>query len=236
MHTCGAVIVAAGSGRRMKSDKNKVFLEIDGIPVLARTLMVFQHCEKIGGIVVVTRKGDIEQVENIKKKYNINKLYAVTVGGEERMQSVLNGLEALGSKYEYIAIHDGARCLVEESDIINCINDAEKYGAAALGVPAKDSLKKTDESGFIECAIDRKNAVNIQTPQVFKYLQIVSLHRRAAEKHIFVTDDTSLLTDCGEKVFVTAGSYDNIKITTKDDLDLARLIIDRRKGVFTRKD
>ena len=121
MKNCGAVIVAAGSGRRMNSDKNKVFLSIDAVPILARTLMTFQNCDKIDSIVVVTRKCDFECARQIKNKYNIEKLTSIVEGGSERQQSVLSGLLALGSEFEYVAIHDGARCLVTESDISNCI-------------------------------------------------------------------------------------------------------------------
>lgn len=230
MKNCGAVIVAAGSGRRMNSDKNKVFLSIDAVPILARTLMTFQNCDKIDSIVVVTRKCDFECARQIKNEYNIEKLTSIVEGGSERQQSVLNGLLALGSEFEYVAIHDGARCLVSEADISNCIEDAKKYGAAALGVASKDSIKKINENNFIECDIDRKTVINIQTPQIFKYSKILSAHEKAKKESIFSTDDTSLYLSYGEKVFITNGSYENIKITTREDIDLAKLIIKRRNS------
>ncbi len=227
MKKCGAIIVAAGVGRRMNSNKNKVFLPLKNVPLLAKTLTAFQNCNKIGGIVVVTRDCDFDEVLKIKADYNISKLIKVTMGGNERQESVLNGLEALGNDFDFVAIHDGARCLVSETDILSCIADAEKYGAAALGVPAKDSIKKIDELGFIECDIDRKTAINIQTPQVFKYDEILSAHKQAREQSLTVTDDTALYSFFGKKVFVTIGSYENIKITTREDIDLAQLILNR---------
>lgn len=218
-----AVIVAGGKGKRMGAGINKVFLQMCGKEILARTIAVFDNCEKIDEIVVVAALNDIEKVREIIKRDNIKKVSSVTKGGAERQHSVYNGLcSATG---DIAVIHDGARCLVSENDIERVITDCEKYGAAALGVTVKDTLKSIDENGNIMYTVDREHTVQIQTPQVFPKEKIKKLHERAKKDNIAVTDDCSVFEKYGLNVHVTIGSYQNIKITTPDDIAVGERII-----------
>ena len=221
-----AVIVAGGRGRRMGAGINKVFLPLAGREILAHTLSAFERCSDIDSIVVVTGSDDIERVRSIAAREGITKLSEVVVGGAKRSDSVYNGLAAV--KCETAAIHDGARCLITPEEISAVIKDAEKYGAAALGVPVKDTLKTTDQSGNISGTIDREKTVLIQTPQVFSADEIRALHEQLRADGAAVTDDCSVFELYGKSVHVTIGSYDNIKLTTPGDIPVGEQILKRR--------
>lgn len=214
-----AVIVAAGNGTRMKAGKNKVFLELLKKTVLEHTVAVFDECDMIDEIIVVTN--DTAEAEKILAKYK--KLSFITVGGSTRGESVKNGL--LKADGDFVAIHDGARALITAEDIENVLESAVKFGAAALGVKCKDTLKLSDKDGFISKTVDRECLYNIQTPQVFKLSEIREMYENCCEAF---TDDCALAEKFGTKVKIVEGSYDNIKITTPDDLDLAERILKKR--------
>lgn len=214
-----AVIVAAGSGTRMKAGKNKVFLELLGKTILEHTVSVFHNMPQIAEIIVVTNEA--EEAEKILANYA--KIKAIVPGGSVRGESVQNGLkEATG---DLVAIHDGARALITAEDIENVLNATVKFGAAALGVKCKDTLKMADENGFISKTVDREFLYNIQTPQVFKLSEITEMYEKCDE--VF-TDDCALAEKYGIRVKIVDGSYDNIKITTPDDMDLAERILRKR--------
>lgn len=243
--TVTAVIVAGGRGKRMGADINKVFLPLGGTEILAHTLRAFELCPDIDDIVVVTGEADMERVKKIAERESFKKLSHIVPGGAERSDSVYNGLRAAVG--DIAAIHDGARCLIDPSDISAVVRDAEKYGAAALGVTVKDTLKSIDGSGNICGTIDRERTVLIQTPQVFKKDEIKALHERVnnakrcrdnsaisyklKEKKdgYAVTDDCSVFERYGRSVHVTKGSYDNIKLTTPEDIAIGEQILRRRK-------
>lgn len=222
-----AIIAAGGRGRRMGADINKVYLSLRGKEILAHTLSVFQRCKVIDEIVVVTGPDDIEKCCEIIARDGITKAAAVVEGGAERSDSVYTGLSAASG--ELAVIHDGARCLVTDEEICAVIEDAEKYGAAAVGVPVKDTLKTIDVSGRIMGTVDRERTVQIQTPQVFKREEIAELHRRIKAEGVSVTDDCSVFERYGREVHFTMGSYENIKLTTPADITAAERIIDMRK-------
>ena len=222
-----AVIVAGGRGKRMGADINKVFLPLGGTEILAHTLRAFELCPDIDDIVVVTGEADMERVKKLAEREGFMKLSHIVPGGAERSDSVYNGLcNAVG---DIAAIHDGARCLIDPADISAVVRDAEKYGAAALGVTVKDTLKSIDGNGNICGTIDRERTVLIQTPQVFKRDDIKALHERIKEDGSAVTDDCSVFGRYGRSVHVTTGSYDNIKLTTPEDIAIGELILRRRK-------
>ncbi len=230
------LIVAAGSGKRMQSGKNKdgthknkMFLNLSGKSILARSLLIFENFDEADEIVVVTRGCDIKQVEDIKEKYNIKKIVRIIEGGDTRQKSVLKGLGAIDERAEFVLIHDGARCLTEQNCIKACLDGARKYGAAAPGVKVKDSIKKVDENGFVECDIARENLVNIQTPQVFSVKEILNVHQKAKDEGFSTTDDSALFSRYGKRVYITKGSYENLKITTSEDLILAEEILKKRE-------
>ena len=200
--------------------KNKVFLELGEKTVIEHTLSTFFSCEVIDEIILVTRECDIELCKNFK---NIK----VIAGGKTRQESVYRGLcEAKDS--DIVAIHDGARALILKETIESSIADAKKYNAAAVGVSSKDTLKLVDDNGFIEKTIDREKVYQIQTPQVFKTGEIISAHEKAIKENFIATDDCMLYEKYIGKVKITDGSYDNIKLTTPEDMQIAENILKKR--------
>jgi len=214
-----AVIVAAGSGTRMKAGKNKVFLEILGKTILEHTVSAFEACDMIDEIVVVTN--EIDEAKKALSEYK--KVKAITCGGSVRGESVKNGL--LKTTGELVAIHDGARALITAEDIRNVLNSAIEWGAAALGVKCKDTLKQIDGNGFIAGTVDREFLYNIQTPQVFRLAEIKEMYEQCEDNF---TDDCAIAEKFGRKIKIVDGSYDNIKITTPEDLILAEKIFEKR--------
>ena len=214
-----AVIVAAGSGTRMGAGINKVFLKIGGKTIIEHTVGVFLECPQIGEIIIVTDD------EIMCRKLFPDHSVKITAGGRTRRDSVINGLKLCS--FDYVAIHDGARALIKKEDIEKAISAAKTFGAAAVGVKCKDTLKKADADGFIEATLDRESTYLIQTPQVFKTAQISDLQEKAVGEF---TDDCSVLESFGIPVKIVSGSYDNIKITTPDDLITAEKILEKRKN------
>lgn len=222
-----AVIVAAGRGTRMCMDKNKQYIDIAGKPILARTLEAFDRCDLINEIIVVVSEQDIVYCkQHIIDMYGIKKVKCIVAGGDERQESVYNGLLNVSSGCDIVVIHDGARPFITEDIIINSILTAKEYGAACVAVPTKDTIKVSDSDQFINETLNRSMLWSIQTPQAFAYKTIMEAHIKAKEDGFVGTDDAVLVERLGLKVKLVMGSYDNIKITTKDDLVFAQAIID----------
>ncbi len=221
-----AVIVAAGRGTRMNAGINKQFIDIKGKPLLYYTLKRFEESEVIDEIVLVLSESDLNYCkDNIISKYHIKKVTHIVIGGSERQHSVYRGLEAL-KDCDIVLIHDGARPFVSERIINQGIEYAEVYGASASGVKPKDTIKVMDDYGFSKETLDRNKLISIQTPQCFKYDIIYGCHKRIQNEGIDVTDDTMVVERYGHKVFIYPGDYDNIKITTSEDIILAEKIIE----------
>lgn len=220
-----AVIVAGGKGSRMGADRNKVFITISGRKMLDYTISAFEHNEKINKIVIVTARTDLAECESIAKGHD--KICAVTEGGATRQKSVMAGLKK--AEGDIVLIHDGARALVTQHEIDNAIEDCIKYGAAAVGVPCKDTLKTADENGFIQGTVDRETTYLIQTPQAFYLEEIIKLHERADADGFAATDDCMIAEHYGKRVKISRGSYENIKLTTPEDIEVAEKIISRRR-------
>lgn len=222
-----AVIVAGGKGKRMGAQINKVLLPILGKEIIARTIEVFDSCDAIDEIIAVTSADDIGMLKEIIAKYGFSKIAHIAVGGAERSDSVLSGLSlAVG---DITLIHDGARCLITETEIAAVIADTVKYGAAATGVTVKDTLKTIDDSGRIVSTVDRNKTVQIQTPQAFATDEIRTFYTLAKQDNLHFTDDCSIFEHYGKTIHFTNGSYDNIKITTPEDITVAEEILKRRK-------
>lgn len=215
-----AVIVAAGSSRRMKSDVPKILMELLGEKVIHRTARAFENSDYIDEIIVVTREQDIEEIKLILA--DITKLKTVVPGGSERQESVLNGVHATSG--DIIAIHDGARPLVSDEEIRRVIEDAEKYGAATLSAVPKDTVKVADKDGFVSETPDRSTLRNIYTPQVFGREEYLSAAESEEAKRAMYTDDCQLFEKLNKRVFLSEGKYTNIKITTPEDLAIATAI------------
>ena len=220
-----AVIVAAGSSRRMGGE-NKLLLEIDGVPVLARTLSAFQKCAAIRDIVLVCREQDIMPYTELAKAFSIDKLCTVTRGGETRTESVLAGITAAPENAVLVAVHDGARPLVSEAVITEAVTTAAACGAAAPVVPVKDSIKRI-ENGNIAADVARDTLAAVQTPQVFRKDLLRRALTWAAERGYSFTDDCAAVESLGTIVKATHGSYQNIKITTPEDILVAEALLTR---------
>lgn len=217
-NTMPVIIVAAGNSTRMGA--NKQFMEIMGVPVIARTLMTFQNSPHISRIILVVKADDIFEFSVLADKYGISKLTDVVCGGANRQESVLKGFERLAFEETNVLIHDGARPLVSEEIISSVAKALEKYSAAACGVRVKDTLKQVDGDGNIIKTVDRSSVFAVQTPQGVRkdeYLNAV----KGIENIETVTDDMSVMESAGYTCFMVEGSYKNIKITTPEDIPLA---------------
>lgn len=218
-----AIILAAGNGTRMKADKSKLLLEINGKTVIERTVNTFSNIADIDDIIVVVRETDIPLYENVLSKYNIS----YCIGGSTRQESVSNAVETVGNA-DMLIIHDGARPLVTENEISNTLRVAQEKGAAAVGVKVKDTIKVVDRNNKIINTPQRSSLIAIQTPQIFKFDKYVKAMKLAKEQNKDFTDDCKLLENAGEDVFVVDGEYTNIKITTPEDIPVAESILNVR--------
>ena len=223
---CSAVIVAAGSSQRMGSDKLLHNLGI--MPVLARTLLVFQDCELVDEIVVVTRMEKLEEVAELCKKYRIEKASKVICGGATRMESALAGVSEVKKKAKLIAIHDGARPLVSVELIENTVRAAARYKAAVPAIKSVDTLKLAEDGETVTGSLDRELVLRVQTPQVFDADLIKGALTFAAEKKLPLTDDCSAVEQMGVKARIVPGEEDNIKLTTPRDMLFAAAILKDR--------
>jgi 2-C-methyl-D-erythritol 4-phosphate cytidylyltransferase len=218
-----AIILAAGNGTRMKADKSKLLLEINGKTVIERTVNTFSNIADIDDIIVVVRETDIPLYENVLSKYNIS----YCIGGSTRQESVSNAVETVDNA-DMLIIHDGARPLVTENEISNTLRVAQEKGAAAVGVKVKDTIKVIDRNNKIINTPQRSSLIAIQTPQIFRFDKYVEAMKLAKEQNKDFTDDCKLLENAGEDVFVVDGEYTNIKITTPEDIPVAESILNAR--------
>ena len=219
---CGAVIVAAGNASRMEGI-DKVMAPIGGEPMLLRTVRTFQTCDAIKEIVVVTRSDLLVQVMGLCKDFD--KVTAVVAGGKDRPESVSNGLNALSGKVKLAAIHDGARPLVTFEVIDRAVRAANSYGAAAPGVPVKDTIKEVT-GGVVKNTPDRNHLRAIQTPQVFNFDLLRGALKKAKDDGAAITDDCSAVENMGFSVKIVEGDERNIKVTTPMDLKIAELLLE----------
>ena len=225
---CSAVIVAAGSSERMGTDK--LTADLCGVPVLVRTLRVFDACALVDEIVVVTRGDRIEEIADLCKQYGIAKVSKVLAGGSTRVKSALVGVSEVDPKAARIAIHDGARPLVTTELIERTVRAAKEYYAAVPVIPSTDTLKAVDEKGYVVGTVDRATTWRVQTPQVFKADFIKGALTKAMEKDLPLTDDCSAMNMMGVKTMTVQGDEDNIKLTTPRDMILAEAILKSREG------
>ncbi len=222
MEKISAIILGAGSGSRMGNEQNKLFLEINGIPILARTLKNFVDYGLTGEIVVVLNSKDIDTYNKIiKEPYGFNNVKVVE-GGKTRSESSLKGLMALDKDTDYVLIQDGARPFSNNEIIKDNIDTVRKFGSAVTGIPVTSTIKITDDKGNIEISPKRERIIEAQTPQAFSYPLIMEAYKQIGTKP--TTDDSSVLEQLGYKPHISKGSRQNIKITTPDDLMIAEAI------------
>jgi 2-C-methyl-D-erythritol 4-phosphate cytidylyltransferase len=225
-----ALIVAGGTGSRMKMDTNKQFLKLNDKEVVIRTMEAFDTNLNIDEIIVVLKKEEIEFFKTkILPNYRFIKPIKLVEGGKQRQDSVYNGLKALDKDCKNVLVHDGARPFVTQEIINDTVSKLKELGAVVVAVKVKDTIKYVDEEHNIESTLNRDSLFAVQTPQAFRYKMLLKAYEHAYENEITGTDDSSLVEKLGYKVKIIDGSYDNIKITTKEDLDFAYQIL-KRKG------
>ena len=221
-----AIVLAAGSGKRMNSQVHKQYLIIQDRPVLYYSLKEFED-SAVDEIVLVVGKGEEEFCrKEIVDKYGISKVKAIVEGGKERYHSVFEGLKQT-SDADYVLIHDGARPFVNQDIIRCCIVEVPEYQACVVGMPVKDTIKIADEGGYAKQTPDRKNVWMIQTPQTFSYALIYEAYEEMLKtEDTAITDDAMVLERIkGKKSKLIEGSYRNIKITTPEDLLIANVYL-----------
>lgn len=220
------VIAAAGSGSRMSSNMPKQYISLCGVPIIIRTLSVFEESPVIDEIIIAARSEDTEYIASLVRDFGITKAAAIIPGGASRQESVHLALKA--ARGEIVLIHDAVRPFVANEQISAVVQCVQSYGAAALGVPVVDTLKRISGDTISE-TVDRSSLVSIQTPQGFKTSLILSAHEHAESSGLFVTDDCALCEEMGIPVKYVHGSRMNIKITTPEDLILAEGILNTTK-------
>lgn len=223
-----ALIVAAGNATRMQGI-DKQFLELDGVPVLLRTVMEFANSPWIQEIVIATKEENIPIVFSMLKEYNVPKIKDIVCGGKTRADSVVSALQRVSKESEWVAIHDGARPLVTSQVIETTLHKAFEYGAAATGVKVKDTIKQVNQEQQIVSTPERSTLWAVHTPQIFKTIDYKNALATVPNSQNF-TDDCKLMEEAGTPVYMVEGSYENIKITTPEDIILAEAILKGRKN------
>ena len=231
---CTAVVLAAGSGRRMGTKVHKQYLLLDGKPVLYYSLKTFQESELIERIILVSGRGEEDWCrKNIVEKYALTKVTDVVAGGKERYDSVWNGLQRAGRE-GYVYIHDGARPFVDKEMIRRAYECVIREKACVAGMPVKDTIKVVDEEEFVTDTPDRSSLWMVQTPQVFESELITDAYSMLkSSPSETVTDDAMVVERMmGLPAKMFRGSYENIKITTPEDMDIAEVFLKKKKSAF----
>lgn len=229
-----AIVLAAGQGKRMNSKVQKQFLLIKGKPVLYYSLSCFQNSREIEEIIVVTGKDSINFCkQEIIEAYGFSKVKVVIAGGRERYDSVYAGLCACEDS-DYVFIHDGARPFLTEDMIRRGKEAVLASGACVIGMPSKDTIKIADENGMVASTPSRSLVWNIQTPQIFSYTAIREAYERARQQNMAdITDDAMVMERFGNmKIKLVEGSYENIKITTPEDILVAEKILEKIQKIY----
>jgi len=234
----GAIIPAAGSGRRMNAPTNKVLLPLLGVSILERALDVFLNSEFVKIVVLAVKPSEKRIFEDQTRPLAaaFNKEIALVNGGAERWESVANALEYLRGwtgwrhRKRLVAVHDAARPLLTRELLNQSLAAGLEYGAVGLGVPLKDTIKRVDGDGLVVDTPERSSLRAIQTPQVFDFDLLLDCYQRIKGSGINFTDDCGVVEYCGHPVKLILGSYENLKITTPEDLALAEAILRRREN------
>jgi len=243
MGDVGFVLLAGGTGSRMKASMPKQYLPLRGVPVLHHSLDLFleklvDHCKSNGGVsppenvVLVMDPKYQPEYQPIVDRYPGRLEFAKP--GVERQGSVENGLNKLvemsKGKCQFVAVHDSARPLVTIEEVCNVIVDAKEHGAAVLGVPCKATIKESEDGSFVQRTIERSRLWEVHTPQVIRIESLLKGFKKVADENLEVTDDVSVIEQLGEPVKLTRGEYTNLKITTPEDMDVAETILEERKS------
>ena len=227
-----AIIVAAGSGKRMNQKGKRLkkqYLPLANQPILIHTLETFEKLKDISEIILVLPEREIDYFKNCwLKKYTFLKIKKIVSGGARRQNSVYKGLREVSKDCKLIVIHDGVRPLVKRKIITKAIKAASLYGASIVGVPVNETIKVV-KNGFVNFTLKRDNLWSVQTPQVFKHNLIKKAYLKTKQERFSVNDDAELVERLNKKIKLVLGNYENIKITTPEDLIVAREILKKRR-------
>lgn len=219
------IIVAAGKSERMGADVDKAFISLGSKPVLAYSLMAFDRCPMIDGIVLVVRKDRLDSARGMTQMFGFSKVRTIVAGGQTRQASVANGLAEMGEDVRVVAVHDGARPCVTPDIISETIKSAKRCGSGVAAVKITDTIKEVDRGFVVSRTVDRTKLWAVQTPQAFKVDLLAKAYEHVRKKRAVVTDEASAVELLGEEVHLVPSSWSNIKITTPDDLTLAATIL-----------
>lgn len=219
-----AIIVAGGTGNRMNSDIPKQFINLCGKEIICHTVNTFINCGFIDKIVIVCHKDYINHCQNLFK--DINNISFVT-GGSTRQESVYNGLKEV-TDCSYVLVHDAVRCLVTVEEIQKLYDTLHQKGSCTLAVKVKDTIKMADNDNTVTATVPRENLWQIQTPQAFLTSELTKAHELALKTSFNGTDDCSLMENAKKSITLVEGSYENIKITTPSDLEIAKVFLKGR--------
>ncbi|WP_404348760.1 2-C-methyl-D-erythritol 4-phosphate cytidylyltransferase [Sutcliffiella horikoshii] len=220
------IVLAAGQGKRMKAGKNKQFIELEGKPVIIHTLSVFEADPWCSEIKLVINEKEKDIFKELLHQYPVQKIKEMVIGGEERQDSVYNGLTSFQSA-EIVLVHDGARPFISQEVIHHLVEKASKEGAAIVGVPVKDTIKRVSKAGVVEETVERSSLWSIQTPQAFRYPILKEAHEKAKTENYLGTDEASLVERIQVPVHIVEGEYENFKLTTPEDLILAKAFLQK---------
>lgn len=226
------ILLAAGHGRRMRSSKNKILMPLLNKPLIEYPLNVFLKDAFCKHIILVVKEDEVELINDLLQQEQMfsEKKITIAIGGRERQHSVYNGLQQLKNKSTGIVmIHDGARPFIEQADIHQLFEEVQNRGAAILGVPAKDTIKAVHPDHTVKGTLPRNELWHIQTPQAFESSMVIRAHEKARKDHFLGTDDASLVERIEKEILVVEGSYDNIKITTPEDMVTGKAILLHRE-------
>ncbi|MEH7252157.1 2-C-methyl-D-erythritol 4-phosphate cytidylyltransferase [Neobacillus niacini] len=224
------IIPAAGQGKRMGAGKNKLLLELNNIPILIHTLRVFEEDELCEGIILAISPQDEAEFRLLLKQHKVKKVLDLVRGGQERQDSIYNALKTVKTD-GIILVHDAARPFILKENIHRLLDTAQETGAAIIGVPAKDTMK-TVRDHMVMATVERSSLWAVQTPQAFRFSVLYKAYEQAEKDSFIGTDDASLVERISHPVTIIEGDYDNIKLTTREDLFFAEAIVKKRQGSF----
>jgi 2-C-methyl-D-erythritol 4-phosphate cytidylyltransferase len=228
--TYQVIIPAAGQGKRMGAGKNKLLLELNSIPVFIHSLKVFEEDELCDGIILAIHQQDEAEFISLLKEHGVKKVLELVPGGKERQDSIYNALKTVKTD-GIILVHDAARPFILKEHIHRLLDTAQETGAAIIGVPAKDTMK-TVRDDVVMATVERSSLWAVQTPQAFRFSLLYRAYEQAEKDGFIGTDDSSLVERISHPVTMVEGDYDNIKLTTQEDLFFAQAILQKRQGSF----
>ncbi len=222
------IVPAAGSGTRIGGAVRKQFLPLKGKPIVVHTLQQFEHCADVDEAAVAVPESAITEMESLVSRYRLHKVSKVVVGGSRRQDSVANALATLTLRdNDIVLVHDGVRPFVETKRISHLVRECKEHGGAVLAVQPKDTVRRSTGGTVFDQTLDRNALWMVQTPQAFRAALLTNAYKKAAKDRFYSTDEAALVERLGHRIRIVEGSYDNIKITTQEDLELATLILQR---------